>query len=99
MTNKRRVYREMCVLSSASQQQRLAPEPSFAPAVARAPLDWQPRHKRVQTECKDDWQDDRPIREEGPLFRTEPRPHPSYKWFRGLIQYYWYELSKCSSGQ
>lgn len=73
MTNKRKCYREMCSLSSVSML-RFSSVTSFAPALARAPIDRQLRHEAGQTEGKDDWWDNRQITAEYTRFHRRATP-------------------------
>lgn len=61
----------MCVLSSASQQQRLAPAPALhLQLLVRLLID-----SSDISVCKDDWQEDGPIRGEDSPHCSEPRLH------------------------
>lgn len=63
----------MCALSSVSML-HFSSVTSFAPALARAPIDWQLQHEAGQTEGKDEWRENRQIRAEYTGIHPEPRP-------------------------
>lgn len=70
----------MCVLSSASQQQRLAPAPALhLQLLVRLLID-----SSDISVCKDDWQEDGRIRGEESPHCPEPRPHTYNRGFQHL---------------